>query len=73
MNTQINLLSDNELDAVSGGMIHIPSEGQPPIPGSIAADGSPGSVSTGNSSIGAILVPSTVVGALSLIGALASL
>jgi hypothetical protein len=73
MNTQIALLSDDALDAVTGGMIHIISEGQPPAPGSIAADGSPGSVGTGNSSIGAILVPSTVVGALSLIGALASL
>jgi bacteriocin-like protein len=72
MNTQINLLSDNELDAVSGGMIHVLSEGQPPVPGSIRADGSAGSVSTGNSSIGAILVPSTLAGVLSLIGALAA-
>jgi hypothetical protein len=47
MNTQINLLSDDELDAVSGGRIHLPTEGLPPNPGSIAADGSPGSVSTG--------------------------
>jgi hypothetical protein len=45
MNTQV--LSDDTLDSVSGGRPHIVTEGQPPNPGSIAADGSPGSVSTG--------------------------
>jgi hypothetical protein len=73
MNTQIALLSDDALDAVCGGMIRNIIEGQPPIPGSTRATGTQGSVGTGNSSIGAILVPSTVAGVLSLIGALTSL
>jgi hypothetical protein len=47
MNTQIDLLSNDALDAVSGGRPHLITEGQPANPGSIAADGSPGSVSTG--------------------------
>ena len=49
MNTQINLLSDDALDAVSGGRPHLVSEGNVPIPGSTLATGSQGDMGTGES------------------------
>ena len=51
MNTEIRLLSDVALDTVSGGRINLPVEGQPAIAGSIKADGSAGSVSSGNNNL----------------------
>jgi hypothetical protein len=49
MDMEMTLLSDDALDAVSGGMINIISEGQPPIAGSTKSKGQ-GSASSGNSS-----------------------
>jgi len=64
MNTRINLLSDDALDAVSGGRPRTITEGLPPNPGSIAADGSPGSVSSG----GSILQGITSLAGLGVVG-----
>jgi hypothetical protein len=72
MNTQINLLSDDALDAVSGGRPDLYQGGNKPLgygttPGGLQNTGDMG---TGNSSTGAWLVPSAVGVALMILGAL---
>lgn len=52
MNTPITLLADDTLDAVSGGMIHLPNESPTRSPGAYI----PGSESSGNNSNGGFAV-----------------